>query len=106
MKILMFTVSAGNGHNATANRLKEKILNEQKDAEIEIVDVYKQYTSKLKAWTMEKGYFFVCNHFVKLYNHFFNISKSSTYENRDKANEVAIYVRDTRGCDAQIEEVE
>ena len=26
MKILMFTVSAGNGHNSTAKRLKEKIL--------------------------------------------------------------------------------
>ena len=81
MRILMFTVSAGNGHNATANRLKEKILLEQEDAEIEIVDVYKEYASKLKAWTMEKGYFFACNHFVKLYNHFFNITVSFSSNN-------------------------
>ena len=42
MKILMFTVSAGNGHNSTAKRIKEKVLQNTPDAEIEIVDVYKE----------------------------------------------------------------
>lgn len=85
MKILMFTVSAGNGHNSTAKRIKEKILENNNEAEIEIVDVYKEYTSKLKAWSMEDGYFLLCNHFVSLYNHFFKKSEKSSYENRDKS---------------------
>ena len=85
MKILMFTVSAGNGHNSTAKRLKEKIENNNPNAEIEIVDVYKEYASKLKAWTMEQGYFLACNHFVSIYNHFFKKSEKSDYENRDKS---------------------
>lgn len=29
-----------------------------------------------------------------------------TYESRDRANEVAEYVRETRGCDIWVEEVE
>lgn len=85
MKVLMFTVSAGNGHNSTAKRLKEKILENNPEAKIEIVDVYKEYASKLKAWTMEQGYFLACNHFVSIYNHFFKKSENSTYENRDKS---------------------
>jgi len=85
MKILMFTVSAGNGHNSTAKRLKEKILDNNPDAEIEIVDIYKEYASKLKAWTMEQGYFLACNHFVSIYNHFFKKSEKSDYNNRDKS---------------------
>jgi len=85
MKILMFTVSAGNGHNSTAKRLKEKIENNNPNAEIEIVDVYKEYASKLKAWTMEQGYFLACNHFVSIYNHFFKKSEKSDYDNRDKS---------------------
>ena len=85
MKILMFTVSAGNGHNSTAKRLKEKILTNNPEAEIEIVDIYKEYASKLKAWTMEQGYFLACNHFVSIYNHFFKKSEKSDYDNRDKS---------------------
>lgn len=85
MKILMFTVSAGNGHNSTAKRLKEKILTNNPKAEIEIVDIYKEYANKLKAWTMEQGYFLACNHFVSIYNHFFKKSEKSDYDNRDKS---------------------
>ena len=85
MKVLVFTVSAGNGHNSTAKRIKEKILEENPNAEIEIVDVYKSYTGKFKQWTMEKGYFFVCRHFVGLYNHFFKKSEKCNYSTRDTA---------------------
>jgi processive 1,2-diacylglycerol beta-glucosyltransferase len=85
MKILIFTSSAGNGHNSTAKRIKEKVLENNKKAEFEIVDVYKEYASKLKAWTMEQGYFLACNHFVSLYNYFFKKSEKSSLENKDKS---------------------
>ena len=85
MKVLIFSSSAGNGHNSTATRLTEKILEHDKDAQIEIVDAYKSYAPKLKAWIMEQGYFIACNHFVGIYNHFFKKSEKSTPENRDKA---------------------
>ena len=85
MRVLIFTASAGNGHNSSANRITEKLLEKDSNTVIETVDMYKNYASKLKAWTMEKGYFFLCNHFVGLYNHFFKQSEKSTVENKDKS---------------------
>lgn len=85
MKILIFTASAGNGHNSTAQKLKMKVLSKHPNAEIKIVDMYKTYASKLKAWTMSKGYALACNHIVGIYNYFFKKSEKSDYENRDKS---------------------
>ncbi len=85
MRVLIFTASAGNGHNSSAKRITEKLLEKDKDTVIETVDIYKNYASKMKAWTMETGYFLVCNHFVGLYNHFFKQSEMSSVENKDKS---------------------
>lgn len=71
MKILIFTASAGNGHNSTAKRLKEKVLKQDNLAEIKIVDTYKTYTNKLKSWSIEQGYYLMCTHFLSVYNYFF-----------------------------------
>ena len=84
MKVLIFTASAGNGHNSTAKRIKEKFLKEQPDCQVEIVDMYKSYASKLKAWIMEGGYFWICKNWVSLYNRIFKKQEKVKYENRDK----------------------
>lgn len=85
MRVLILSSSAGNGHNSTANRLKNKILENDTNAVVEIVDAYKSFSSPLKAWIMEKGYFFACNHFVSIYNYFFKKSENSKPEDRDKS---------------------
>lgn len=84
MKILIFTASAGNGHNSTAKRLKEFYLQKDSNSEIEIVDIYKKYATKFKAFVMEKGYAFACNYLMNVYNYFFKIQEKSKPENRDK----------------------
>ncbi len=71
MKILIFTASAGNGHNSAAKRIAEKFKKEQPDSQIEIVDAYKSYATKLSNWIIEKGYYFACNHLMNVYNYFF-----------------------------------
>lgn len=85
MKVLIFTASAGNGHNSTAKRVKEKLLEKDPSTEIKTIDIYKAYATKIKAWTMEQGYFLLCNHFVGLYNYYFRKSEKSTDEHRDKS---------------------
>lgn len=85
MKVLIFTASAGNGHNSTAKRIKEKLLENDPSTEIQTIDIYKTYATKLKAWTMEQGYFLLCNHFVSLYNYYFKKSENSSNEHRDKS---------------------
>jgi len=84
VKILIFTASAGNGHNSTAKRIKEKFLKEQPNSQIEIVDMYKSYASKLKAWSMEGGYFWLCKNWVSLYNMCFKTQENVKFSNRDK----------------------
>ena len=71
MKILIFSSSAGNGHNSTAKRIKEKVLENNPEAEIKIIDSYNAYASPLKAWIMEDGYFWICKNWVNLYNKVF-----------------------------------
>jgi processive 1,2-diacylglycerol beta-glucosyltransferase len=85
MKYLIFTVSAGNGHNTAAKLIKNKVLQEDPSAEIKIVDVYKEYAKKLNAWAVDKGYAFVCNHLVWLYNLVFKQCEKSKVENKNKA---------------------
>ena len=53
MKILIFSSSAGNGHNSTAKRIKEKVLEKDPTADIKIIDSYNKYARPLKAWIME-----------------------------------------------------
>lgn len=76
MRVLIFTASTGNGHNSCARYVKEKIAAENAGAEIMVVDAFKQYTSKLRAWIFEKGYFFACNHLVGAHNYFFKKAES------------------------------
>ncbi|MBQ7467031.1 MAG: hypothetical protein IJS74_03040 [Clostridia bacterium] len=83
MKILILSSSAGNGHNSTANKIKNKILEKHSDYEIEIIDVYKSFASKFKSWAMSDGYLFACNHFVKIYNHFFKKSEHNDITTKD-----------------------
>ena len=83
MKILILSSSAGNGHNSTANKIKNKVLLNHPDYQIEIIDIYKSYGSKFKSWTMSDGYLFACNHFVKIYNYFFKKSEKNDISTKD-----------------------
>lgn len=85
MKVLIFTASAGNGHNSTAQKISAKILSKHPEAEIKTKDMYRSYANKLKAWAMSDGYVLACNHLVDVYNYFFKKSEKSNYENRNKS---------------------
>ena len=84
MKVLIFTASAGNGHNSTAKRIREKILKHDSKAEIKIVDTYESYASRIKAWTMSKGYCFACNHLLPAYNYFFKKAEKDSESNKKR----------------------
>lgn len=58
--------------------------------EVKIVDAFKKYTSKLRAWIFEKGYFLLCNHFVGLHNYFFKKTERNDLKHADKNGAVSI----------------
>lgn len=85
MRILVFTASSGNGHNSAGNRIVEKFKKEQPECEIEIVDAYREYASKMSEWIIGKGYFFACNYLLELYNFFFKLQEKQPTDKKDQS---------------------
>lgn len=85
MRILIFTASAGNGHNSAAKRIAEKFNNEKPGCTIEIVDAYKNYATKMSNWIIEKGYYFACNYLINTYNYFFRKKEKLDPAKSDKS---------------------
>lgn len=83
MKILIFTASAGNGHNSAAKTIKKE-FDSREGNEVVIIDAYKKYASALKNWLHTDGYLLACNHGVKLYNHFFKKCEARDYTKPEK----------------------
>lgn len=69
-KVLIFTVTAGNGHNSIANAVREEC--ENRGVEARVVDLLHEFCdSKLYRWINEKGYGMACQYACKIYNWFF-----------------------------------
>ncbi len=82
-KILILTVTAGNGHNSCAKSVKRKLESEG-DVEVKIVDLVKEFSSKLNFWTVDKGYNLAVSKVLPLYNMFYNHYKRSKPSKRYK----------------------
>lgn len=80
-KILILTVTAGNGHNACAKGMKNK-LESLEDVEVKIVDLLKCYSTKLNVWVSDSGYAISVSKLLPLYNAFFNHYKRRAPEKR------------------------
>lgn len=74
MKILIFTVTAGEGHNSMAKALIEQIRAEAgASAEIEVVDIFKAYAGKFKFRVIDRGYLLACRYLMGVFNLIFRI---------------------------------
>lgn len=70
-KVLILTVTAGNGHNSAANAMKNK-LEQIGGVEVKVVDIIKKYTSKFNSWIVDKGYNIAAGYLGGLYNVFYD----------------------------------
>lgn len=69
-RVLIFTVTAGNGHNSIANAIKEEC--EKQGAKVKLVDLLHEYCdNKLFIWIQEGGYGLALTYFNSLYNAYF-----------------------------------
>ena len=80
-RILILSITAGNGHNACANSMKRK-LESLEDVEVKIVDLLKNYSTKLNVWTTDKGYSLSVGKLLPLYNAFYEHYKNADPEKR------------------------
>ena len=75
-KILILTVTAGNGHNACAKGMLNKLKEMEGDnIEVKIIDLLKTYSSKLNVWTADKGYSLAMQLLPSIYDKFYNLYK-------------------------------
>ena len=65
-KVLILTVTSGNGHNSCAQTLASILT--AKGAEVKIIDYLKAFSTKRIAWLTDKGYNITAAHFLKIYN--------------------------------------
>lgn len=70
-KILILSITAGDGHNAIGNAVKEKLLS--LGYVVEFIDIIKQYSTKTAFNKFDKGYLFVCQYFIGIYNFVYKI---------------------------------
>ncbi len=70
-KILILTVTAGNGHNACARAMKAR-LEADGDVTVEIVDLLKEFSSGMNFWLADTGYDLAVGKLLPVYNLFYN----------------------------------
>lgn len=69
-KYLIFTITAGNGHNSAANAVKESL--EKSGAEVKVIDLLHEFCdNKTYVWAQAEGYGLAVQYFPKTYNAFF-----------------------------------
>ncbi len=69
-KVLILTVTAGNGHNACAYAMKAQL--EAGGVTVEVVDIIKKYSTHLTKFFVNKGYCFAVSRLPKIYNKFYD----------------------------------
>ena len=92
-KVLIFSVTAGTGHNAVANALKQKLTDMGKT--VKIVDTFIDYDKEFKQWFVNDGYLFASSLLPHIFNKFFehyekaNPNKSDTGTTQNFLRELA-----------------
>ena len=81
-KFLILSVTAGNGHNAAAKVMKAKLEEKEKDVEVKIVDILKEYSTPMKFWTADSGYNISVSKLRPIYNYFYNVYKKKNPNKR------------------------
>lgn len=84
LKYLIFTASAGNGHNSTARRIGDRLFERDSSAEIKISDAYKKYAGIFNEWIIDGAYKLVCDYAAPLYNVFFKRKEKIDYRANDR----------------------
>ncbi len=74
-KVLIFTVTAGNAHNACASGMKKKLLSIDSEVEVKVVDLLQNYSNWLFTWLADGGYNWAVSRATWSYDRFYNLYK-------------------------------
>ena len=65
-RVLIYSVSAGSGHNIIANKIKA--MYEAKNYDVTVLDFFKDNSKKFRAYIVDKGYQFIIKNVLPIYN--------------------------------------
>ena len=80
-KVLILTVTAGNGHNACARAVKNALENSG-DTEVKVIDLLKTFSTKKNVWLADNGYSLAMRWLPRTYTAFYNHYYRAKPENR------------------------
>ena len=89
-KILILTVTAGNGHNSCAKSMKRALESKQEDVEVKIVDLLKSYSNKSRVWISDSGYNISVSKLLPVYNHFYYACRKKDPAKRYRCSAMAV----------------
>ena len=82
-KVLILTVTAGNGHNACARGMKNKLEEMAgEEVEVKVVDLLKAFSTKSDVWFADRGYTLAVSKCLPLYHLFYNYFKRKNPQKR------------------------
>ena len=82
-KVLILSVTAGNGHNACARGMKKKLEEiAGEEVEVKIIDTLKEFSTKRNYWTADSGYNIAVSKFLPIYHICYNYCKRLSPDKR------------------------
>lgn len=79
-RVLILTVTAGNGHNACARAMAEEL--ERAGTEVKIIDYLKAWADRRTVWMVDRGYSLSVAHALRIYNRSYRWLKRRPPEER------------------------
>lgn len=80
MRVLILTVTAGNGHNACAKAMAKQLA--EGGAEVKIIDYFTTWSTPRERWTVDDGYNLACTYALRVYNACYRMQKRLPPERR------------------------
>lgn len=80
MRVLILTVTAGNGHNACAKAMARRLT--EGGAEVKIIDYFTTWSTPRERWTVDDGYNLACTYALRVYNACYRMQKRLPPERR------------------------
>lgn len=90
-KVLILSVTAGNGHNACARSMKNKLEElAGEEVEVKIVDTLKTYSTPLNFWIADGGYNLAVSKLLPIFNFFYDHYRKLSPDKRWKGGAQAV----------------
>ncbi|MGI5841682.1 MAG: MGDG synthase family glycosyltransferase [Christensenellales bacterium] len=95
-KIMIVTVTAGEGHNSIAKAIKS-LLEQNPNNKVKVIDLFKKYSPLLKQKVINEGYMAACKYAMPIYNMFYRAFQKTDPEKRNKVAAQSTILKESAG---------